>query len=184
MGEFVTLINAVKNDKDCFILIINKMEPLIEKYARLLYKDEKEDIRSELIMALWEAVTSISYYGNDGQVANYLCRAIKTRYFELYRNSRKVHDHESILEENQDVLEKSVCNRNEFDDALVNMETSRIIDTYQGIKKKIVYLVLIENLSDAEIAKQLNLSRQYINRVRRRLREQVMNLDIVSNTKK
>lgn len=175
MGEFVLLIKAVKNDKNKFNSVIEKMNPLIEKYVRLLYRDEKDDVRAELIMALWEAVSTISYYGNDGQVANYLCQAIKNRYFELYRKSRKVHDHESILEENQDVLERTVCDRNEFDDLLVKLETDKIIDTYQGVKKRIICLIMIENLSDAEIAMRLGLSRQYINRVRRMLQEEIKN---------
>ena len=49
------------------------MAPLINKYTRLLYKDEKEDINSELILALWEAVLKMKYYEDDGKCLVYRC---------------------------------------------------------------------------------------------------------------
>ena len=42
------------------------MEPLINKYMRKLYKDDKDDVYAELILALWEAVTKLKYVENDG----------------------------------------------------------------------------------------------------------------------
>ena len=89
MGEFVTLIQAIKNDKEKFEELLIKMEPLINKYVRLLYKEEKEDVYAELVLALWESVLKISYFENDGQIINFICRALKNRYYELYRNSKK-----------------------------------------------------------------------------------------------
>ena len=59
MGEFLSIISEIKRDKNKFCLLINKMEPLINKYVRLLYKDDKEDIKSELLFALWEAADLI-----------------------------------------------------------------------------------------------------------------------------
>ena len=94
MGEFVTLIQAIKNDKEKFEELLIKMEPLINKYVRLLYKEEKEDVYAELVLALWESVLKISYFENDGQIINFICRALKNRYYELYRNSKKRCEHE------------------------------------------------------------------------------------------
>ena len=56
MGEVALILQNVKKNKNDFEKLINMMTPLINKYTRLLYKDEKEDINSELILALWEAV--------------------------------------------------------------------------------------------------------------------------------
>lgn len=68
MGENVNvLIKEFKEgNKEMFLLITEKMKPLINKYVRLLYKDEKEDMQSELILCLLEAVNAMSYYKEEG----------------------------------------------------------------------------------------------------------------------
>ena len=57
MGEITSLIEDVQKDKDQFAKLEQAMEPLINKYMRKLYKDDKDDVYAELILALWEAVT-------------------------------------------------------------------------------------------------------------------------------
>ncbi len=173
MGEFMELISDVKKDKNKFDLVINKMEPLINKYVRLLYKDESEDMRSELIIALWEGVCNISFYENDGQIVNFLKIALRNRYLELYKSSKRYHDHKTDTDDNQELLENLPGKNNSFDEVLVKINIEQILNTYYGSKKDIVYLILVDDLSDSEIAAKLNISRQYINRVRRNLREQM-----------
>ena len=43
MDELSKLIQDIKKDKNKFSLLLNRMEPLINKYVRILYKDEKEE---------------------------------------------------------------------------------------------------------------------------------------------
>lgn len=173
MGEFVDLINNVKQDKNMFNLIIDKMEPLINKYVYLLYKDDKEDARAELISALWEAVCNISFYNNDGQIVRFLSIALKNRYMELYKSSRKIHDYELNIEDKQEVIQNLVFDRNTYDDVIFNITIIKFVNRYNGIKKDIIYLILIERLTDAEISKRLKITRQYVNRVRRNLLEKL-----------
>lgn len=169
MGEFLTIIKAVKKDKNKFYLLMNKMEPLINKYVRLLYKDDKEDVKSELLFALWEAVCDISYYKNEGQVVNFLYTALRNRYLKLYRSSKRIHEYEILMDnEQKEILQISYFD-NDLDNIIFNEEKYKLLNLYKGTKKNIVYLIIIENLSDIEIAKQLKLSRQYINRIRRML---------------
>ena len=47
---------------------------------------------AEFAMTLWEAVCSMSFYGDDGQTVKYLTTALKNKYFELYRKSRRYND--------------------------------------------------------------------------------------------
>ena len=65
MGDFLTLIKNIHKDKEQFSNLVIKMNPLINKYVRILYKDEKEDVRAEFVLALWEAVTKLKYIEND-----------------------------------------------------------------------------------------------------------------------
>lgn len=47
------LIKEVKKDKEKFELLVCEMEPLIRKYVKNLYKDDKEEMQAEMVAALW-----------------------------------------------------------------------------------------------------------------------------------
>ena len=44
MGEVVFLIKKIHADRNSFEDLVKRKDPLINKYIRLLYKDEKEDV--------------------------------------------------------------------------------------------------------------------------------------------
>lgn len=67
MLEIAALIRRIRTDKNAFQELLVMMEPSIRKYVRLLYKDDKEDVRAEMALALWEAVMRIQYCENDGE---------------------------------------------------------------------------------------------------------------------
>lgn len=168
------LINEIKgNNREAFCILMNKMQPLINKYTYLLYKNEKEDTESELYLALWEAVNSISLLENDGQIVNYFSTAIKHRFFELYRSSRKLFDNEVAIE-NDKYLDDLSFRQHEYDDFVLIEDINHFLSQFNGIKKEIFHLILIENYSDAEVARILNLSRQYIHRMRKQLQNMLL----------
>jgi DNA-directed RNA polymerase specialized sigma24 family protein len=169
MGELIMLIHEIQDtNKEAFNIVMHKMEPLINKYTYLLYKDEKEDTRSELNVALWEAVNKISLLENDGQVINYLSTAVKNRYLELYRVSKKHHDNEMALENDNYLYELSFL-QYEYENFEVVQDISRFLAQVDGLKREIFSLILINNYSDIEISRTLKLSRQYVNRMRKQL---------------
>lgn len=172
MGEFVELIEEIRKDKNQFYKLINKFEPLIKKYSKLLFKDDEEDTRAEFLLALWEAVKEMEYYRSDAKIVKYLSDALKWRFYELYRKSRKQHDKENdeMLEEDNKRL---IYIEEEYHNVAFQKDIMDFINTYSGTKKKIFVLIMKENMSDAEIASTLNLSRQYIHRLRRRLYEEL-----------
>lgn len=170
MKDVVDLVKKIKEGKkEDFGILVEKFEPLIKKYIRCLYKDDKEDVRSELLCAIWEALLKISYYENDGQVVKFIYIALKNKYLELYRYSCKQYYHEINIEEveieNIQFLEK------QYDEILINEDLDQFLEKFQGNKKKIYYSILKENLSDLEISLKYEISRQYVNRIRKELRE-------------
>lgn len=167
MGEFTEIIKAIKSDKDMFYILLDKMKPLIEKYSRILYKDEKEDVESELSLALWEAVNKIIVYDNDGQIVTYLKIALQNKFHELYRISRNHHDNCIFPDKDMPV---PVYVENHFNDTITEYDLANFINQFEGTKREIFFFILIYNLSDIEISKKLNVSRQYINRMRKLLR--------------
>ncbi len=60
-------------------------------------KNEKEDVRSEMMLALWEAIAKMDYCENEKACFAFLGNALKNRFWELHRKSRKVHDSQISL---------------------------------------------------------------------------------------
>ncbi|MDE7323568.1 MAG: sigma-70 family RNA polymerase sigma factor [Lachnospiraceae bacterium] len=171
MGEICEIIRKIKRDKENFYLIIERFNPLLKKYTKLLYRDEREDVYAELVTALWEAIRKITLYDNDGQVVSYLSTAVYNKYLELYRTSRKLHDHMVGMTENE--VDTFVNTDNSYDDTLLHI---CIKDIYEGLeknKKEIFRLIFIEGLTDTEIASQLCMSRQYVNRMRKKYYDEI-----------
>lgn len=137
MGELIILINDIKgNNKEAFSILMQKMQPLINKYTYLLYKDKKEDTQFELYIALWEAVMRITILENDGQIINYFSTAIRNRFLELYRASRKYHDNEIALENDKYLNDLSFC-QFEYDDLAILEDLKCFLNQFEGLKKKI-----------------------------------------------
>ena len=173
MACFVELIHKIKEgDVGQFAVIVQAMNPVINKYTKLMYKDEKEDIRSEFTLALWEAVVKIEYFDDEGKIINYLHTAIRNKFLELYRVSCRINDNECGVED--DGLFDSVKDtRSGFEDAIIREDMRRFLCGYSGIKKEVFSFIILRNLSDSEIAQKLRLSRQYTNRLRRELQKEL-----------
>ena len=133
---------------------------MINKYVRLLYKDEKEDAYAELVAALWEAICNIEHYDNDGQVTNYLIRALRNKFFEMYRISKRFHDNMSSIDPTDLSQIESFCN--EYDDLIILNALWKVRNKFTGKKRKIFDLIFYEGYSDMEVATELGISRQYV----------------------
>lgn len=163
------LVESVKEDKEKFYLILEKFDPLLKRYTRLLYRDDKEDVYSELTVALWEAVCKISYYENDGQVINYLSMALKNKFFELYRVSCKYHNHMAGVDDTEISMIStpgSLC-----EEIIVQEDMQKVSSRLKGKKKQIFEMIFIQEYSNVEVADKLKISRQYVHRVRKELCE-------------
>lgn len=169
MGEFTSIIDLIKKDKNEFYIIQEKMKPLIDKYCRIMYKDDPEDVRSELTLALWEAMNRISTYDNDAQIITYLKNALTNKFHELYRNSRKHNDNETLLSDDYFFMENAVTN--DYKNTITDIDIHNFINQFTGQKRKVFIYIIIYELSDSEISEIMGISRQYINRMRRNLRK-------------
>lgn len=167
MGEITSLIEDVQKDKDQFAKLEQAMEPLINKYMRKLYKDDKDDVYAKLILALWEAVTKLKYVENDGQCLRFLEKALQNKFYELYRSSRKKHDNQFASE--MEMIDITVYEENKFIDIIIEEDLKQILKKYKGMKYKIYKDILGGELSDYKIAKKYNITRQYVHRLRKQL---------------
>lgn len=161
------LVESIKEDKEKFNLILEQFNPLLKRYTRLLYRDDREDVYSELTVALWEAICNISYYENDGQVINYLSIALKNKFFELYRASCKYHNHMVETEDNEILMLSMPGNR--YEEIIVQEDMQRVSSRLKGKKKQIFEMIFVQGYSNAEVADKLKISRQYVHRVKKEL---------------
>ena len=173
------LICEIKENKENFSILVQRFHPLIKKYTRILYKDEEEEMYAEFVAALWEAVCSIVFYDDEGQVISYLTNALKNKYLELYRKSRRYHDH--TIEIEQCELEGKRSEDNSLDNMLITDELQRMRDGLKGRKRQIFDLIFLKDNTDLEAASELGISRQYVHRIKKELvkmiKEEVLDID-------
>lgn len=140
MGDFLNLIENIQKDKERFSELVNKMDPLICKYMRILYKGEKEDVRSELVLALWEAVTKLKYAENEGQCVTYIVNALRNKFHELYRNSRK--DHDNYFASEMTMLDTATFEEEEYGNLVVKNDLNKYLEEYTGLRHEIYKAIL------------------------------------------
>ena len=168
------LVKSIKEDnKEQFNLILEQFNPILKRYTRLLYRDDREDVYSELTVALWEAICRISYCENDGQVINYLSTAIKNKFLELYRASCKYHTHMVEIEDSE--LLKISESRSVCEEIIIQKEMQRVLSGLNGKKKQIFEMIFVQGYSNTEVAYKLKISRQYVHRVKKELGNLIKN---------
>lgn len=150
-----------ENDLTAMEMLIEKMEPLIKKYARKSFFIEYEDSRQEMILSIIEAVCKIGYYEDEKSCLLYIKNSVIHKYCELCKKNIN----QPIFDEfNENIV---------YEDSLNDLDT--IIDLEQFLKnksitkKQIMKLILYDELGDTQIAKMLNVSRQYVNRVKKEI---------------
>lgn len=180
----VTLIEDYqKGDTDQFLLIAERFQPAITKYAAMLYKEEREDMISELQLSLLEAVRKINYCLIEGQCILFLNKALKNRFYELYRKSRQRTDHEQPLD--KDCYDSLFCHTYDMINGIgIGITVSGAewkedleiyMKGYHTKQKKILRSVFLEEKCIREAALEHKVSRQYTNRIKKKLLLEIRN---------
>lgn len=144
---------------------IRLMQPLVKKYSSKLYYLEYDDCCQELNIAIYEAVTHIRYIESNEACTKYIAQCVKNKFVKLYKLSKQY----------EDEIKRKV----ELENSEISSEDTHLLDLIylidlsnkiQGTEKKekIIYLLLY-GYTDREIASKLNVSRQYINRIKKNI---------------
>lgn len=169
MGEGLAMKikNIKEGKKEVFERVIEDVDPTITKYVKAIYDGDKDDIREEYLLALWEAIQKMVYVNNDGQCVNYLHRAIENKFHELYRAQKLKRDNE-VGNNGELFLNFFEPSKDQYSDVICMESIRQALGITDEKEKDIVYKMFIEEMSDSEIAQIYNVSRQYINRMRRK----------------
>ena len=97
----------------------------------------------------------------------YLNRCIYIKFLELYRSSCKIHNNEVGTEID---VEGSFI-EDKYEEILQGEDIKSILKKFSGKKLIILKSILFGNLTDMQISQKYGVSRQYVNRIRRQVRE-------------
>lgn len=161
------MIEEFRNgNKEGFVDIVDKMSPLIESYARKLYTWEQEDARQEMILALLIGIRKITYCRSEGECVNYIKMCIHHAYVGIVKKETK---YKTDYAEMREVID--------YNDEIGLSELYLDLEGYLcGLgkkKRKIAESILISGKNDNEIAQELGVSRQYINKLRHKMQKDI-----------
>lgn len=160
------LIDDYKNGNiDALEQLWKQMLPLIKKHAWKTHFMEYDDACQEYSTALIEAINKIRIYDTDDQCLKYLTTCIKNKFCFLYK-----HYCTEVANEIFDDIIDTENATNTYDDIIFFADIANFIEKLPSeTKRNIASLSILQQKSDAEIALQLGLSRQYINRIRKEI---------------
>lgn len=163
-----TLTSLAKSgDKDAQMELIRRFLPLMKKYVRKCHTMEPEDTLQEFTLSLLNAVHEMKYITNEASTVLFFKQTIINHYKYLCKKSFLLSQREDIKDDTFFILLKDPGTPYADTDFRLSMnEYIKVLPEMQG---KILKCILDGTESDIEIAQQLHVSRQYINRIKKTL---------------
>lgn len=165
MKSFLQLIReSHSGNKYAAAEILKRMEPLIFKYARKLYCMEYEDAVQELYLQLLILLPYLNPDMKEEQCISY----IETSIYHHYRRlCHKILIHPKV--ESLDSFYQELPESDFFDHTLIDIEFYIHSFSTNSLSYKILSSCFYFEKSNQQIADELHLSRQYINRRKKEL---------------
>lgn len=153
-----------KNDSKVMEALIMDFFPLIRKYVKKLYFIEQADAEQELVLAFIRAVKGMNIHNSEGEVIKYLENAVYFCYCNLCKDNINKNKYRNLFQFNN----LNIAYIDKFQDVEFCIDIKNNIEL--TMQNKIVLSKLLEGFSDTEIAETLNVSRQYINRMKKKIK--------------
>lgn len=153
-------------DQEIMLKIIKRMSPVIEKYVKLIHCLEPSDAKQELILALIEAIHKINDIENEDKCVGYLASYVKYKYVHICREYLKRKELEDITEIGDFDFKSS--GKDSYEDCIFYIDLENYFQKQSNTKSKAIKYIIL-GYSDQEIAIHFNVSRQYINRLKKQM---------------
>lgn len=148
-----------KGDRNAIIIVINDFKPLIKKLSKNLYYEEAE---TDLIIALIKTLKQVDLdkfdYNRKGQLVSFIHKTLKNKQIDLYKK-KQIHRHEECEINLEIILGKEI-------DFTTNIFINDLLGQLNKREKEIICKKYIYQISETEIAKSLNITRQAVNRTK------------------
>lgn len=144
--------------------ILKRMEPLVKGYASRIHCMEREDSTQELYLTLLKTLPYLSSSSSEGECIRYMQTSVENRYRSLCRSCLSEPEKDDF-----DSCSVSLQAPDSFDDTYYDV--TAYINSYpsDSVQRKILSMYFYQDKSDAQIAQKLKLSRQYVNRMKKKL---------------
>lgn len=157
------LVTEAKENPQVMMKVICLMKPLIRSYCKKTFFLDREDASQEVILAIIESVKRIPHCSSDGECINYIRNAVRINFAHLCKqNDTMQFDADMNNYENNDQYTEK------YADIEYAVDIHNFIETLPE-KKKELMILLIHGESDKSIARRLNVSRQYVNRIKKQI---------------
>ena len=131
----------------------------------------RDDAFQEISIALIEAVIHIKNYNNEAMCLVYLQKSVINKYNYLCKKHIKLG---SIIDEYAEIS-LDVVSRNDFVVIEMNMDLRYLYNNKNTLQRHIIRYIVEDELSDSEVALKLNISRQYVNRIKKEMFKEYLN---------
>ena len=150
--------------------LILKMSPLAKRYAAKVHFMDYEDTLQEFYIALVIAGTHLKETFTEAQCVKYLAKAVDNHYKYLCRKHLPIEpplnldDHQHL--ESSDHIDHTMLDIYRYIQSVTQKDQT---------KGEILSKSFLQDKSDAEIASELGISKQYVNRIKRQLFKPFLN---------
>lgn len=166
MNELYLSIQQAQKDPSQMEVLIEKFRPLILKYARHLNKTERDDAIQDMIVAFILVIKKMEpnkfpQEASEKYLLSYIQKAMYTHFLDLSKRQTQI-----ITMDIDDLVYVE-----RVDDALSPsemMELREMLADLTALQRKVLVIRYLYGYSDAEIADQLHISRQAVNRAKNR----------------
>ena len=143
------------------LFLINQFQPLIRKYSRKLNYDGAE---TDLTINLIEVIKKIPIDESKDMIETkyligYISKSLLYKYIRLYKKTSEQYSKETELKED-------IANNGDLNIDIKLMLKDAIVKLPES-QKNILKKIYIEGWKETDIAKQLNISRQAVNKTKR-----------------
>ncbi len=150
-----------RNCTDEFYLnTIERFKPLIKKYSKKLQYDCAE---TDLIITIIKILKNMPYINDEKAYISYIAKSVKNEYVRLSKKEQLTAQREVPMELEAIPGEES--------DMEIKIDLYQVLVFLNSNQKKVIELNYFLNYSDSEIAAKLNISRQAVNKTKRKALE-------------
>ena len=151
---------------EAILMIINKFNPILRKYASLLYRhdDPYEELRYHLILTIKETAWENMQVKSEGAYTNYIVHSLYNAYLSKAKRPHPERNLSSFTDEQEFKILSSLS----IDDSYDTLLKEDIKGVLSKREFEIVYWTCLQGMPSAWLAKQLNVSRQYVNQTKKR----------------
>lgn len=160
---WILIKEAQEKNKDATMKIIDKFIPLIKKYARILnYDGADTDLTISLIKLIKKMpVNENTQLQKEKVIVSYIAISIKNESIRLSQKHRRM-SHEEIPCEDE-IIDAFLSYDEKYDFIIEDL-----LKQLPEIQKTIIKGIFLLDFKEIELAKSLNISRQAVNKNKRR----------------